>query len=69
METKGIERTPLALSKPAISETSCAKSGALGAPECPRDPGLAELTAAWPGLPAGVRAEILRLAGLPVERE
>jgi hypothetical protein len=30
---------------------------------------LAEIAAAWPGLPDSVRAEILRLAGLSAERE
>ncbi len=35
----------------------------------PADPQLTSLIAAWPDLPAGVRAEILRLAGTAKERE
>lgn len=61
METKGIEHTPLALSKLAISENPSAKSDARDAPGRP-DSELAELIDRWPGLPAGVRTEILRIA-------
>lgn len=69
MRLKGSELSPLALSKTAISPNVRTKSGTLQHDSPDFDPELSELTKAWPSLPAEVRAEILRLAGLSAERE
>jgi len=69
VETKGIEHLPSAAPKTPISKTSCAESGARNAPGCPREAGLSDVIEAWPNLPAGVREEILRVAGLDREKE
>jgi len=66
----GPEQTALALSKTPISEKRGTESGTLDARnEAQTDPDLMQIIDAWPSLPVGVRAEILRLAGLPKERE
>jgi len=67
METKGIEHPQLATTKTTILGTPCAKSGARSAPECRPEAGFCELIEVWPHLPADVREEILRLAGLSRE--
>jgi len=58
---EGIEQTPLALSKTAISETLSAKSGARDAPTRFQDPDLALIVHRWPDLPQSARAAVLRI--------
>ena len=59
---RGLEQTHVAPPKTPISESSGAKSGALGAPTRPEDPGLQAIIDAWPRLSEAVRAGILAMA-------
>jgi len=54
---KGLENTPLALSRTSISEAGGAQSGALPVD----DPDLTRLITAWPKLPEAIRRGILAL--------
>lgn len=72
MGPQGREPTALALSKTPIQQNLPKNGTQDGTPNggnLPVEHHLAELIHRWPSLPAGVRADILRLAGLPAERE
>jgi len=72
MGGRGREPAALTRSRTPISENprqSGTESGTLKDDSALLDPDLARLIEEWPELPAGVREEILRLAGLPRERE
>jgi len=45
-----------------LATMGAAKSGAVGAPTAPMDPGLQRVAVAWPDLPRAVRLEFIRLA-------
>jgi hypothetical protein len=66
---KGGRTNPTDAPETPISEAVRAEVRALDARGVPDDPKLTKIVEAWPGLPTSVRAEILRLAGLPAERE
>lgn len=73
METKGIERTPLATPKNSISEPGGAKSDAHDAPDLPRIielyPKLAILVKRWPHLSQGLRDHIMAIATTEVDHD
>ena len=60
-ESNSPEESPLAAPKTAISETACAKSGALSAGNTPLDPDLALIQDRWPKLPLAVRSAVVAI--------
>ena len=69
MEAGGFERTPLALSETAISQTPSAKSGALEGEKTPKDPDLALVQERWPKLPEHIKAAVLALVRSTADKE
>jgi hypothetical protein len=61
MGDTGLEQTARKPSKTAISKKRGAKSGALESDFSQKEPDLAEVVRAWPGLSKRQRAEILRI--------
>jgi hypothetical protein len=59
----GIRTTPETHDKTALFAEGGAKSGALATQTDPIDPDLSRILAAWPLLPAPIRAAILALVG------
>ena len=57
----GLEQYPETPANQGISETGDAQSDALSANSAPVDPDLAAITAAWPGLPAALKAGIVAM--------
>jgi hypothetical protein len=65
----GLEHTAFLPPKTPISQISPKSGTKSGTPETDFDPDLAFVMRHWHDLRPDVRAEILRLAGLPTERE
>ena len=63
METKGSEQPRCSVVKASNSSSVGAESGALSPREGLPDPELAAVVAAWPTLPAAIKAGILAMAG------
>ncbi len=61
MGDEGVEHSPLAVSKTAISETPSAESGALESEKPPLDPDLRLIQDRWPQLPEHIRQAVLAL--------
>ena len=61
MGPQGFEQPAETPAKRGISETGGAKSGALSPVSTPIDPDLAAITAAWPELPAALKAGIVAM--------
>jgi len=61
MGDTGLEQAAEVSGKTGGSRESGANSGALGARDAPWDPDLAAVEAAWPALPAAIKAGILAL--------
>ena len=61
MEAAGIELTPHSPGKSASGGSSGAENGAPGDKTAPLDPDLGAVVAAWPNLPAAIKAGILAM--------
>ena len=59
----GIEPPAISPQKTALSAEGGAESGALTTQTGPIDPDLSRILAAWPSLPAPIRAAMLALVG------
>jgi hypothetical protein len=61
MGGRGLEQTPLALSRTSISEERGTESGTVADQKSLMDPDFASIVAAWPHLPLAVRSALLAI--------